>query len=341
MSVFSNIYKNSYDKIDVQTAQNNVENTFAMYEIFENMLVNSFVWKNLPVQKDGKPIYYTRPEQYLYYRGLMAAFIDDDGETGLIYPAFPCGSLRDDGFYTEYIMYSFNGKNWRRNFEDIELCENLPNQLPTRPLVFYYIERMKSVLSTIDVQIIKSRGGDIFEVMDEKQAEQVAKLWENMTKNRPIQTIINDSYQKKEIQKLTVYDSRESQILDMWDIYDKFKHEFLTYFGINNTETEKKERLLTDEVNANNELIAHGLYESQYLCRLDFCSRCNEHFGWNILCLKNRCEDSDEGEVIVEETIGENTEIAEIIEEIKEETESEKEVVEDVETGETDSETND
>jgi hypothetical protein len=227
-------------------------------------------------------------------------------------------------------MYSFNGKNWRRKFEDLELCENVPNQLPTRPLVFYYIDRLKNVLSTIDVQLIKSRGGDIFEVGDEQQKQQVAQLWDNMKKNIPIQTVINDSFSKKEIQKLTVYDSRESQILDMWDIYDKFKHEFLTYFGINNTETEKKERMITDEVNANNELIAHGFYESQYLCRLDFCSRCNEHFGWNILCLKNRCEDSDEGEKIVEETIGENTEIEEVIEEIRENTESEKEVVEDV-----------
>ena len=45
-------------------------------------------------------------------------------------------------------------------------------------------------------------------------------------------------------------------------------NEFLTFFGINNFATDKKERLITSEVSANNELIAHSrnkfLYPRQY-----------------------------------------------------------------------------
>ena len=337
MSVFSNIYRNAYDKIENDTKMNNLDNTFALYEIYENMLINSFVWKGLPIQANGKPIYYSRPEQYMFYRGLMAAFVENG--VGYILPAFPAGKLREDGFYTEYIMYAFNGDNYRKKFEDIELCENLPNQLPTRPLVMYYLERMKNVLSTIDVQIIKSRGGDIFEVEDEKQKKQVAELWENMKNNIPIQTIINDSYSKKQIQKLTVYDSRESQILDMWSIYDKFKHEFLTYFGINNVETEKKERLITDEANANNDLIQHTVYETMYISRLDFCERCHTHEGWedifgDILVLKNREEVKDENEKLIEEAIAPDVEELEEINEELDEKEQEQEQVDEEQTEE-------
>ena len=41
---------------------------------------------------------------------------------------------------------------------------------------------------------------------------------------------------------------------DRMDIYN----EFLTYFGINNVNIQKKERLITNEANANDELILHN-----------------------------------------------------------------------------------
>src|SRR5699024_2617597 len=41
---------------------------------------------------------------------------------------------------------------------------------------------------------------------------------------------------------------------DRMDIYN----EFLTYFGINNVNIQKKERLITNEANANDELIMHN-----------------------------------------------------------------------------------
>ena len=40
MSVFSNIYRNAYEKMENDTKMNNLDNTFALYEIYENMLIN-------------------------------------------------------------------------------------------------------------------------------------------------------------------------------------------------------------------------------------------------------------------------------------------------------------
>jgi hypothetical protein len=314
MSVFKNIYQKNYEKMDDFAKLDNFQNFFSMRQIFENALINSFVWKNLP-----EHIYFARPEQHLYYRGVMAMFEDDEGVLQ-IYPAFPSGALRGDGFWTEYTMYDFAGKIWRRKFEDIEICENIPNQLPTLPFVNYYCDRMKKVLNVIDVQLIKSQGGDIFEVEDEQQANQVAEIWNNMLNNRPLNTIINDTLSKRQINKISLYDSRESQILDMWEIYDKYKHEFLTYMGINNVETEKKERLTTNEVDGNNDIIKHGFYETQYLCRLDFCRRCKEHFNIDIMVFKNRNEETvDTQQDFVDEFVsGDDEELVELNDEINE-----------------------
>lgn len=323
MSVFKNIYQKNYEKMDDYVKLDDFQNFFSMRQIFENALINSFVWENLP-----EHIYFTRPEQHLYYRGVMAMFRDDE-DILQIYPAFPSGALRGDGFWTEYTMYDFAGKIWRRKFEDIEICENIPNQIPTLPFVNYYCDRMKKVLNVIDVQLIKSQGGDIFEVEDEQQANQVAEIWNNMVKNRPLNTIINDTLSKRQINKIALYDSRESQILDMWEIYDKYKHEFLTYMGLNNVETEKKERLTTNEVDGNNDIIKHGFYETQYLCRLDFCRRCKEHFDIDIMVFKNRNEEVvDEQQDFIDELVsGDNEELIELNDEINETSEVE-EVVE-------------
>lgn len=312
MSVFKNIYQDKYEKIDESIKINDWSNFFAMREIFENAIINSFVWKNIP-----NGIYFTRLEQHLYYKGLMGMFFDDEGNIQ-IYPAFPSGGLREDGFYTEYTMYAFNGKIWRRKFDEIELCENMPNQLPTLPFVNYYCDRMKNVLDVIDTQLIKSQGGDVFEVEDEAQAKQVAEIWENMLKKRPLNTIINDTLSKRQINKITLYDARESQILDQWEIYDKYKHEFLTYFGLNNVETEKKERMITNEVDANNDIIKHGFYETMYLCRLDFCRRCKEHFGIDIMVYKNRNEQTtDIQQDFIEESVSESDELEKLNDEIE------------------------
>lgn len=61
----------------------------------------------------------------------------------------------------------------------------------------------------------------------------------------------------------------------------KYKDEFLTVIGINNANTDKKERLITDEVNANNE-------ETQALADLwleqlkECCYKVNDMFGLDI-----------------------------------------------------------
>ena len=63
--------------------------------------------------------------------------------------------------------------------------------------------------------------------------------------------------------------------------YVDFKNELLTWLGINNTQMEKRERLLTDEINANNELIMDSVY-SQLQLRTEAAKKINEMFGTNI-----------------------------------------------------------
>ena len=55
----------------------------------------------------------------------------------------------------------------------------------------------------------------------------------------------------------------------------------MTFFGINNTNTEKRERLITDEVNANNEVISINA-EAMLLTRQEAANAINKLYGLNV-----------------------------------------------------------
>jgi hypothetical protein len=61
----------------------------------------------------------------------------------------------------------------------------------------------------------------------------------------------------------------------------KYKDEFLTVIGINNANTDKKERLITDEVNANNEE-THALADLWLEQLKECCEKVNAMFGLDI-----------------------------------------------------------
>ena len=62
--------------------------------------------------------------------------------------------------------------------------------------------------------------------------------------------------------------------------------EILTVLGVNNVEQEKKERLITDEVNANNQKISRYL-QSALTERQEFCDRVKKKFGLELKVLVN------------------------------------------------------
>ena len=62
------------------------------------------------------------------------------------------------------------------------------------------------------------------------------------------------------------------------DYKKEILNEALTFLGINNVSIEKKERLVTDEANSNNEVINMNL-QSRLAPRLRACKQFNDLFG--------------------------------------------------------------
>ena len=81
-------------------------------------------------------------------------------------------------------------------------------------------------------------------------------------------------------------------------------NELLSFLGINNNNVEKRERLIVDEVNANNEFILVNL-EHMYEERKKACDLINAKFGTNIEVKKREVYLDGELHDRTEETTGE------------------------------------
>ena len=89
-----------------------------------------------------------------------------------------------------------------------------------------------------------------------------------------------------------VLDTSAPYLLDKLQNYkNDLRSELLTFLGINNNNIVKKERLITDEVNANNELISIML-DLMYDLREKACKEINNKFGLNMKVSKREVKEN-------------------------------------------------
>ena len=80
----------------------------------------------------------------------------------------------------------------------------------------------------------------------------------------------------------------------------------MSFHGLNNN-FEKKERLLVDEVNSNNDFIDRNV-ELMYRQRQIACEEMNKKFGWNVKVINLNEETKDKQKLDLENMEGDNNE---------------------------------
>ena len=124
---------------------------------------------------------------------------------------------------------------------------------------------------------IKAQKTPILLLTDDKQRLTMENLYMKFEGNSPV--IFGDKNSLGE-NVVKAINTQAPFIADKVIDYKKeIWNEALTYLGINNIMVDKKERLITDEANSNNELINLNL-ESYLAPRLEACRQFNEKFGF-------------------------------------------------------------
>jgi hypothetical protein len=124
----------------------------------------------------------------------------------------------------------------------------------------------------------------------DKELLTLKNIYNKIDNNEPA-IYLDKSFDLKSIEVLNIKAPLATS--ELQDYKQTLMNEFLTKIGVNNANTDKKERLIMDEVNSNNEVIT-SYVDLMLTERLNGCKLINEMFGLNIsVKLKNEQEEPE------------------------------------------------
>lgn len=231
-----------------------------------------FEWENLPNGIDEKWI-----ERYLFLEGRCVFFKDD--ELG-----FMVAKCADDGTLNAYdeptsvtpSATGYIGKSLETN-EECVIIRNNDISLSTSPSIQLFAYRLAEATRTSDVNI-RAQKTPVIVLCDDKQKLSFKKAMSQIEENEfavyGYKNFDIDAIKAIKLDAPVVFDKLTLQKHDVWN-------ECMTFLGINNANQDKRERLVDDEVQANNEQVfASG---NVFLkARQQACKQINELFGLNI-----------------------------------------------------------
>lgn len=249
---------------------------------FINLAINRFTWENLPPGLTSEQL-----EFLLIHHGQLMCFSDKYYGT-LILPCMGTSDINVYGLHTEYRVMGENGKyNKTINIENGVLIRNNPLGTSDIPTLEIFAKRIDDIEMTQDVNLFQQSMPKLI-LADEESRLTAKNIIDKINKFKFVifgkRTLVNN------ISTSDVLDTSSPFILDKLQQQKMdLKNELLTYLGINNNNNIKKERMLVDEVNANNEYTAINL-DLMYDLREKACNEINEKFGLNIKVKKREVE---------------------------------------------------
>lgn len=290
------------------------ENNRQWQDVFNRLVakaVNQYEWiGDVPTTIDT---YFF--EEQLLFRGFACWIkMTDD-----IYWSLPCVPVGTQNIYYDHNYYRAVSLGFSKEFRAIThynkdvfdlinqidssnnaelegcVCFDNTQKYPMIETISIYTDKIVDAMRTIDVIAKQLKLGSIIETdEDSKLAIQTAisQIDQNILAIYASPSIATKLKESKALMTGTA----PQALIAAWNHLTSLWSEFNTAFGINNmNRTEKRERLLVDEVNANNEEI--DLNEQYRLDqRLHFCDNLKAAFGINVGCRLKHEITVDEGQ---------------------------------------------
>lgn len=122
-------------------------------------------------------------------------------------------------------------------------------------LVSFYAQEMALASEAVDVNLLNSKLSYVFTASNKNAAESLKKLYDRIASGEPAVVVDKSLYNDDGSVCWEAFQQNVGQNYIAGDLLSdlrKIEAEFDTKIGIPNANTDKKERLITDEVNANN-----------------------------------------------------------------------------------------
>ena len=233
--------------------------------------ISMFDWQNLPDTIDARFL-----ELALFNDG-MAVFFKDEVMGYLGLQVMIGGALDVYRIPVTRTAFAQNGYQMKLDQSNSVIIFN--NMLHTNSIldVQEMSKRLYEIQRTIDVNVIQQKTPKII-TCTENQRLVMKNLYAQYMGNEPF--IFGDK--NLDLSGIKTFDTTSPYVADkLYDLKTQYWNEALTYLGISNVNTVKKERMITDEVQRN----LGGTIASRYsrlFMRQQACEQINKMFGLNI-----------------------------------------------------------
>lgn len=219
-----------------------------LFAQYKNVAVSIFKWEGLPDNMRSERI-----EKQLFEKGHTLFF--EDNELGFLTLPTAKQGLNVYGEPVTFIPYGVNYHGQIRSRDNAVLIKNNELQLSDAPILDYYVKQIVDIELTVAVNRDRIKTPYILEG-DEKTLQSMKQFYRQINANEPV------LYTQKNFSKeaLAVHPTPTEYIGDKMAMQEhEYKNKIYEFLGLNNANTDKKERLVVDEVNANNEQVVASL----------------------------------------------------------------------------------
>ena len=176
------------------------------------------------------------------------------------------------------------GYNKIYDFDDVVYIMNNELQKPTKDTLTLFAARLYETERTTDVNLQAQKTPVLIEG-DKNTLLTLKNIYMQYSGNMPV---IYGNKNFDVSSKLNVLRTDAPYVVDKLDTHkDKIWNDCMTFLGINNANTSKKERLVTSEVESNDQLINYYL-NCFYKKRKEACDILNKKFGTNVEIVLNK-----------------------------------------------------
>lgn len=257
----------------IESALMNNRTYIQYYNRLTELALSMFEWTNLPSSIDARFL-----EMCLFADGKAVFFKDED----LGYLGLQCaisGKLNVYRIPINRRAYATNGYNKNLTDKDSVIIYNNFMRTNSKLDVEMFSKRLYNLDRIIDVNANAQKTPVLIKCSEEERLTMV-NLYKDYDGNAPVIFGENDL----NTNGLTVLKTDAPYVADkIYQLKTQIWNEALTYLGISNVNTVKKERLITDEAIRNNGGTIASRY-SRLEARRQACKQINEMFGLNIWC---------------------------------------------------------
>ena len=252
-------------------------NEHRLFNLLKLLAMNRFKWENLPEGIESRHI-----EEALFNTGQVA--FHKDKIYGLL--VLPCASSGQLNIYGDPVEFVLTGHGFHKQVKvnDLVRIKNNDTATPSIIHVKYYTEYLSNLETLMDDNLRQQRYP--FIITTTKQNEFTMKNLYKKIEDGEDAIFVDERLSQGGDLGINVLQTGVPFLLDkLQEHKNDVTNELMTWLGLNNANTDKKERMLVDEVNVNNTHILMNL-DLEYKNRQKACEEINKKYGLNITVKK-------------------------------------------------------